>query len=238
VLAKPGASHLFAVVLCALLPPAQAARAELTGEEILKRAIAVRDGVMDFTVTAAVDLHLQDSELPDNRARVYFKRPDKFRIEPLSGIVAIPKEALVPNRLQGFLHADADIKLVQTTNSASGKTYALQVRSRSDPDLGHLRVWVNGGNWTLERMEAYEAGRDRPVMRIEWQHAKVDGRYWMPTRITCQMDREAGGGMRALKGTAEIRLTGYRVNSNLPDKVFETPPARSPRRAGRLRHRP
>jgi outer membrane lipoprotein-sorting protein len=238
VLAKTRATHLLAVVLCALLPRAQAARAELSGEEILKRAIAVRDGVQDFTVIAAVDLHLQDAELPDNRARVYFKRPDKFRVEPLSGIVAIPKEALVPNRLQGFLHTDADIKLVRTADSASGKVYTVEVRSRSDPDLGHLRVWVNGVNWTLQRMEAYEAGRDQPVMRMEWRYVKVDGRYWMPATITCQMDREAGGGMRALKGTAEIRLTGYRVNSNLPDKVFETPPAQSPRRRGRFRHRP
>ncbi|MFQ6097306.1 MAG: hypothetical protein ACE5O2_06210 [Armatimonadota bacterium] len=217
-------SAVAGAVIAWALGPTCGASGELTGAEILQRSLAQWEHVTDFTAIASVHMRLQDSDLPDNRARVYWKQPDKFRIEPLCGIVAIPREALAPARLQKFLRENADVRLLDVTESARGKTYALLVRSRTDRDLGRLRVWINGANWTLTRMEAYEAEGARPVLTLRWRHSKVDGRHWMPTRIACEIDRPAGGGHGPLKGFAEIVLSDYRVNANLPDSVFDKPP--------------
>ncbi len=205
---------------------AGAAEEELTGSEILSRALDLRKGVNDFSAHFEIQLDIEDMDLPDSNGTVYFKRPDKLKVEPDRGIVILPKDALMPTRISKAIADGADVTLTGKRKTPDGVVYGLKIIPKDDNRGIRLTAWVNGENWTMDKMEVWrDATR---AMSITWEHTLVQKRFWLPKSVKCTLAQRAGRVMRGvgrqrMRGTAAISLTDYKVNTGLPDTMFDEP---------------
>jgi len=227
---RPAACWL---TMCAMAVLGQsAAWAEMSGGEVLKKALALREGVQDYVVEVHMHVELEGATIPDKTATVYFKRPGKLHVESPEGVVILPKEAFLMGRLTEQIEENAQIALVGSKPAAQGPVYHLKITPKDKQETGRLLVSVNGWNWTVQQMQVWEGGK--LALTINWEHRLVDGKFWMPAKVSCEL-AGLGAGREAsrdpdegfhrpsspLRGKATFSLRNYRINRGLKDEVFQ-----------------
>jgi len=195
---------------------AGAAPAAPSGNQILRRALDLSSEVQDYTaqVQVVTDLGGAPEEIPP--FTVYFKRPDKVSIKSRS-LVIVPRDALTFGNLSRRIEAGADISLIGTKTVNGGPVHTLKVKPKEAAEE-RLLVTVDGRRFTVERMEVVRGQTTHAT--FAWQHALIDGRYWMPSVITCTVPKAPGRGGEP-GGRLTVTLSGYRVNTGLADALFQ-----------------
>ncbi|MFQ6134128.1 MAG: outer membrane lipoprotein carrier protein LolA, partial [Armatimonadota bacterium] len=194
-------------------------QARLTGAGVLRKALALRKDVQDYVVDVTMHVELENSKIPDKTATVYFKRPDKLHVESHQGIFFAPKEAFMMSRLTEGLEKEARILLVGSKRTPGGLVHSLKIIPNDPEAPGRLLVWVNGRNWTVRRMEVWDG--QRLVLTINWLHRLVDGKFWVPAKVTCELGKGLRQHGTPLRGRASFSFANYKINRGLSDEIFE-----------------
>ncbi len=213
------------VVLSAVLlvVPLRTGTAALTGADILRRALDVRAGINDYTVEVKVHVDIPGTTFPDKTATVYFKRPDKLHVESRGGVLILPREAFSMTRLTKAVEENATIALAASRQTDRGTVHNVKIVPKDTSETHRVLVWVNGWNWTVQKMQLWDG--QKPLLTMEWAHTKVAGKHWLPAKITARLEKGLGG-LAPEGGSASMTLSNYRVNTGLPDELFEEDAAR------------
>ena len=199
--------------------PAEAPK--LTGTEIIAKALDLRKGINDFTASFDIHLDVEGLDIPDSRGTVYFKRPDKLHVTSERGVVILPKDAIMPTRIGEAIAEGADVTVLGERETPAGVLYGLKIVPKDDRDGVRLVSWVNGKNWTMQKLEVWQGARR--AMSFTWEHTLVEKRFWLPKSVTCDLAQRATRRRQRMRGTASIAFTNYRVNTGLPDSLFPKP---------------
>ena len=196
---------------------AAAASAAPTASEILRRALDLSAEVQDYTAQVQVTSNIGGAPEEVPPFTVYFKRPDKVSIRSRS-LVIVPRDALTFGNLSKRIEAGADISLVGTKPVNGVPLYTLKLTPKEAGDEERVLVTIDGRRFTVERMEVVRGQTTHAT--LDWEHALVAGRYWMPSVITCTLPKASGLGGKA-GGKVTVAFSGYRVNTGLSDALFE-----------------
>lgn len=213
-----------ACLLCSL-----AAAAQPTGKDILRRALDMAATIKDYSAEVNVTVDMPNVKMPERRAKVYFKRPDKVAIDS-KGIVMIPKKALVPGNMGAQITKDAQVILAGAKRHNGVTTYCLKVTpAASQHSNDRILFWVRGDRWTVERMEAQSLGRQQ--LAVTWEYQLVGGKHWMPRRLVATLPpgsrtshhmppRPPEERPSNKPGVITVTFTKVTVNTGLSDKLF------------------
>lgn len=206
-----------------------------SGEELLRRCERNFESIEDYAVDLTAAINMERVRIPEMKAVLYFKRPDKINIKsesfamlPREGF-ALPVTALVRNY-------DAILK---GKEEVEGKQwYRLQLTAKkASTRVQSLTVWVDPENYTLTQTTSAPY-RGRSVTVRTW-YARFQDRYWLPERMlvtftstasdTTSADEFSIPGKPQLEefrrpprnGTMEVRYANYRVNAGLSDDLFK-----------------
>lgn len=218
--------YISLLAICAAA--AGAAPAKLSGEGILRKALDISNAIKDYSADVLVTVDMPQVKVPQRKARVYFKRPNKVAIDS-QGIVMIPRKALVPGNLGPEILKDAQVTLAGTKVQNGVPVYFLKVAQTGDRrSSDRVLFWVRGDRWTVERMEAQSAGRAE--MSVTWEYQQAGGKYWMPKRLVATLAAPRNGRHRdpdepkpkqpEKPGTVTVVFNNVRVNTGLKDSLF------------------
>lgn len=202
------------ILITLTLAPAFAAQ---TGPDILRRAMDLRAEIKDYIADVVVTVDMPDVQIPRRAAKVYYKRPDKVAIDS-KGIVMIPKEALMLGKMGTEMTQNTSVTVLGVKNVSGAPQYTLRVLEKGakrSSDYG--LVYVRGDRWTVERMEMRSArGLD---MAVSWTYQKLQGKYWMPQRLTATIPSRDRS--KKKPGTITVQFNNVRVNTGLSDDKFK-----------------
>ncbi len=204
----------------------------LTASQILANVQKQFEQINDYTVTLHATVNIEHLNIPDMTVKLYFKQPDKIHIES-KNFAMLPKEgiALTPS----LLIARFDATLVETEHADKGNIYKLHLISKPEPGKLTIEsyVWVDGTDWIITRFESLPSENKR--VTVAFQDTLIDGKYFLPSKIsasfgspaadTTSVSSSEGTGMRPQriprKGSITILYSDYKVNTGLPDELFE-----------------
>jgi len=220
-----------ALALLLVLTPGQAAPP--SGDTVLARAARSLEGVQDYTATLDVVVSMERMSVPPMRATVYFKRPNKLHVAA-DGFALIPREGLgagVADWPQRYTGGEVTMDTV-----GERPVYRVAVTARSDrTQFRRGFLFVHRERWTTERIVLQSSeGRS---MTATLTYDRVEG-HWLPRLITVAFAAVAADTTEPLPGqaplpvprrtprtgTVDIRCSDYRVNTGLPDELFEERP--------------
>ena len=208
-----------------LAPAAQAQRAQQIVASVKHRF----DDVKDYTVSITASVNLERMKIPEMKATLYFKQPDKIHIES-KNFSMLPKEGMGLNPSDMLSKYDATLLKSEMRNSTMCYDLRLVSKAEKGKQVREYFVTVNGDAWVVSHIESFPMpGRK---ITIDFTHALVDDQYWLPTTISVnysseQTDEAAPepqtGRQRNIprKGTAFIRYSDYKVNTDLSDDIFD-----------------
>jgi outer membrane lipoprotein-sorting protein len=211
--------------------------AGLTGDQVMEHLARAFEPVTDFSVSLEVEVNLDRLQVPGMKATLYFKRPNKIFLES-PGFAMMPREGMVVN--PDILRQQYEARVEGNEKVNGSEMLGLRLVAR-DVTAGRRQIllWVDPANWTITRTESvpYE-GRS---VETKFVYAHVDGRYWLPEKMTMVLKAEAADssslglmgetpGAQPLtemrraprNGTVTVQYTDYHVNVGLSDELFQT----------------
>ncbi len=186
-------------------------------------------GLKDYTADVNVHFDIEALKAPDMQARLYYKAPDKIKVES-KRIFFLPKEGAYFNPSL-FKKKDFDIRLVDCLIYNGRKAIRLKL-TPMDADTyrkGFVLTIDTDRNLIIEIRMSPSEGREVKAT-IEYG---MFGNFELPTHINLQLDMpsEEPSGMKeftqfgqktkTITGKVEITYSNYQVNVGLTDVIFK-----------------
>ncbi len=203
---------VFALMLASATP----ARA-LTAMQMVERALQNTQRVEDYTATVTVAVAAPNVNIARRHAKVYYKQPNKVHVDS-EGLAIIPRDALLLGNLSLHLKDYATASFVAEGEISGRPVQCIKLAPREmGPGSGRVLLWIDNEYYLLLKSEVWRG--DKRQLTVRFHHSQVSG-YWMPRYIVTDV---AKGALRDRESEAHIRLqfTDYRINTGLPDSIFE-----------------
>jgi outer membrane lipoprotein-sorting protein len=182
----------------------------------------------DYTVDINVHFDIEGFKAPDMQAKLYFKPPDRMKIES-KRIFFLPKEGGTFNPSM-FNREDFEVKFLERLTYEGRNAIKLKLTPKKKKRNGQDFILTVDTDRTLIREMNISSFEGREVKAlIEYGHFSD---FDLPTRIELHLDvpfseskeiRDFGQSAQPAKritGRAEITYSNYKVNVGLSDKIF------------------
>ncbi len=194
----------------------------------LDKAIHKFDGINDYVVDVKVHMDMKAVQMPDMEAKVYFKEPDKVKIDS-KGLFFMPKDVGVINPRK-FDPRKFEIAVIDTLTYDGNPAVQLSLVPKSD-ESGNKNIFltIDMKDWLIVQIAtAPYPGREASA---KIRYGTFDG-FKMPIEVKVHLDVKnlKGEGQMLgheqrridqLNGNVDIYYSNYKINTNLPDKIFE-----------------
>jgi outer membrane lipoprotein-sorting protein len=182
----------------------------------------------DYTVDINVHFDIEGFKAPDMQAKLYFKPPDRMKIES-KRIFFLPKEGGTFNPSM-FNREDFEVKFLERLTYEGRNAIKLKLTPKKKKRNGQDFILTVDTDRNLIREMNISSFEGREVKAlIEYGHFSD---FDLPTRIELHLDvpfseskeiRDFGQSAQPAKritGRAEITYSNYKVNIGLSDKIF------------------
>jgi hypothetical protein len=185
-------------------------------------------GLKDYTADVNVHFDIEALKAPDMQARLYFKAPDKMKVES-KRIFFLPKEGGYFNPSL-FKKKDFDMKLIERLVYDGRKAVRLKL-TPMDTDTYHkgFVLTIDTDRSLIREIKISPSeGREVKAM-IEYG---MFANFELPTHIHLQLDMPSdepsgmkeftqfGQKPKKITGKVEITYSNYQVNVGLSDEIF------------------
>ncbi len=185
-------------------------------------------GLRDYMVDVNVHFDIEALKAPDMKARLYFKAPDKIKLDS-KRIFFFPKEGGFFNPFQ-FNKRNFDVILLERLTYDGRKAVRLRlipVEIGASNKSFMLTIDIER-NLIREIKAAPSEGRE--IIAVI-DYGTFDG-FDLPVRIALQLDMPSaeptgakefqfGQGGKRIHGKVEVTYSNYKVNSGLSDEIFK-----------------
>jgi outer membrane lipoprotein-sorting protein len=206
--------------------------------ELVNKVKAKLDKVNDYQAKGKMKMDVSFIDAPESKVTLYYKKPNKFKVEKNGGISILPKGGISINLSSLLSNGDYDIvpskdavlngvntkvvkllptgensEVVLTTLYIDEKALVVRKATVTTRESGSYEIELNYGKYAEWGLP------DKVVFSFNTKD------YKLPKGIT--FEYEKGGKkkedtLKNKKGKVEITYSSYVINKGVDDKVFET----------------
>lgn len=216
----------------------------VVAEDADKLYYALRSKVLsvkDYTADVKMKIDIVYMKIPELEGKLYFKAPDKMKMERKDGISILPKKN-INLTLNSLIPAGAVTVIDAGTATIKGRKLRILKVIPEDDKLGIVltKIWVDEAQVLAYRTET--TTKDEGTVVLELDYGKYI-KYSLPDKISIIMDvkeyklpagitmdyselntekdvKQPAKDSKSSKGTIEIRYLNYVVNKGVSDAVF------------------
>lgn len=215
-------------------------RAQLPAEQLFYKLRARVTAVRDYTAPVRMNVNVSFMKIPQLNGTLYFKSPDKLKLERAGGLSVLPKNgvtmsmnSLLPEGGASVIDAGADVvdgrpvRVIKAVPNGEGTDIVLTKMWVDEPRLLVLRAETTTRDNGTVKMDltfgrfTHLALPDRAVLSIDVKE------YKMPKGVTMDYgtservaeDTKQAKGKRR-RGTIQVEYLDYKVNTGLSDALF------------------
>jgi hypothetical protein len=194
-------------------------------------------GLNDYIVDVNVHFDIEALKAPDLQAKLYYKAPDKMKMES-KRIFFFPQEGGYFNPSL-FKKKDFDIRLVERLIYDGRKAVRLKLTPIDTDTFNKGFVLTIDTDRSLIREIKMSPSEGREV-KATLDYGRFDN-FELPARIDLQLDMPSdepsgmkeftqfGQKPKRITGKVEITYSNYRINVGLSDEIFKETESRKPK---------
>lgn len=195
-------------------------------------------GVKDFTADVKMKIDVSYMRIPLLKGKLYFKAPDKMKLERNGGVSILPKKNV--NLTLGNLLPTGKVMVIDAGNATvdGKKTRVLKVIP--EDELNNIiltKIWVDEGSMLAVKTETTTRNEGTIVMTLAYGRYAS---YSLPDKVVIHLDLKDYKLPKGVtmdygdtpppprekdikgpkKGTIEINYLKYAINTGVPDAIF------------------
>ena len=208
-------------------------------EAIIRNVSAQYDKVNDYSVRIKMSVKMPMFRMPRKRIKLYFKKPDKIKIES-DGFAVVPKSGLTMSPDMFLKHLDSTNVSVSKDGGyiISGRVYAdsldFPIAAGGEESLKvSISIHVKTNPWIINRVSAQVD--TMTVFAIQSEYEEVEKGIWLPIltemnisfpesdhKIPNKVSRSMGlKKSPSMEGKITIHYSKYKVNRGIKDSFFD-----------------
>lgn len=229
-----------ALLVFFLLPYSWAIGQSLSAQDLFVKMRGKLQAVNDYTAAIKMKVDISFLRMPVIRGTLYFKTPDKIRLERNGGISILPKKNisltlnnLVPSGNATVIDAGTDV--------IAGKPVRIikVIPDNDETGIVLTKIWVDENRLLALRTET--TTRDNGTVKMDLRFGKYVS-WALPDEVTFVVDvkefkvpkgmtMDYDGGEEPIvqqakshkqrKGTIQITYLNYKINTGLSDEIFK-----------------
>lgn len=219
-----------------LLWPSLKAPAQ-TVEELISQVKAKLDKVNDYAADGKMKTNVIFIKAPVAKVKVYYKKPNRLRINNESGISFIPKGSVNINLGNIFLNTAGFDIIDMGKEAGTGFRIIKLLPKDENADVVLSTLYIDETQQLIRK--ARTTTRENGTYELEMTYGKYAAwgladkvvfsfntkDYKLPKGITFDYDdgtrtNETPGKLKEKKGKVEIVYSSYTINKGVPDSVF------------------
>ena len=224
---------LLVIIMIATLCRAQ------TPEILVQQVRAKLDKVNDYEAKGKMKTNVVFIKAPVASIKVYFKKPNKLRVNNESGISFIPKGSVNINLNTIFLDGNATFDMIDLGKEAGSGLRVIKLLPKDDEaDIVLSTLYIDEGQQLIRK--AKTTTRENGSYELEMTYGRYAAYgladkivmsfntkdYKLPKGVTFDYDdgskkKEEIEKTKNKKGRVEIVYSEYLINKGVPDSVFQ-----------------
>jgi len=223
--------------LLLLTGAARATDADKLFEALRQKILSVKD----YTADVKMKINVRYMRIPQLKGTMYFKSPDKLRLERHGGLSILPKRNI--NLTLRNLVPEGKVTVIDAGTAIIGgkNTRMLKVIPEDDKsDIVLAKIWIDEKN--LVALKTETTSRTDGTVTMELEYGAYTN-YGLPDKVLLTLDVKdfkmpkgvtmdyAGSSedkpardVKDKKGTIHITYLTYKINTGLTDQVFAKHP--------------
>ncbi len=206
---------------------------------LVNKVKAKLDIVNDYEADGKMKTDVAFIKAPLGRVKVYFKKPNKFRLKKDGGISLLPKGGVSVN-MNSLISTNDFVAIAagETTLNGVKVTIAKLLPSNESSDIVLTTLYIDEANLLIKK--AVTTTKENGTYDIEMTYGKFANYslpdkvvfsfntkdYKLPKGITLEFDdnekkETEAQKLRNKKGRVEITYTNYIINKGIDDAVFK-----------------
>lgn len=202
---------------------------------ILKKVQEQFSSINDYTVDASINVDVDFLRVPEAKAKIYFKQPDKIRMKS-EGFALIPKQGLnfSPARL---LNENFTAIYVRSDTLDNTQVEVIKAIPNVDSlDIILMTLWVDTVHNVIMQIESTTKNSGTVLMELKYDFGKNEvlpaeviftfnlSNFKLPASFTGEFDKPGEDSIEdsqsKIKGRVSIKYENYLINTGIPDSVF------------------
>jgi len=208
-----------------------------TAEEIIGKVKARLDQVNDYEANGKMKTNVIFIKAPIANVKVYYKKPNRLRINNENGISFIPKGSVNINLSNIFINTTGFDMIDMGKEAVTNLRIIKLLPKDENADVVLSTVYIDETLSLIKK--AKTTTKENGTYELEMTYGKYAGYgladkvvfsfntkdYKLPKGITFDYDdgtrrQEAPDKLKNKKGKVEISYSGYTINKGVPDSVF------------------
>lgn len=211
----------------------------LTPEELVKQVQEKLNKVNDYEAKGKMKTNVIFIKAPIANVKVYYKKPNKLRINNENGISFIPKGSVNINLNTIFINDDGFDMIDMGNDSKTNLRMIKLLPKDEDADVVLSTLYIDEANLLVKR--AKTTTKDNGTYELEMTYGKYaefgladkivfsfnTKDYKLPKGVTFDYDdgtkkkEDPADKMKNKKGKVEIVYSSYQINKGVSDTVFK-----------------
>lgn len=206
-------------------------------DQILKNVVNNFSRVQDYTVDVSIKVDVEFIKVPETKAKIYFKQPDKVHLES-DGFAMLPKSGMEfsPSALINKEHTAIYEKDVMLNGINTSLVKVIPLGDQGDVILSS--IWVDQAKQVIMKVES--TTKTNGTFTIDFSYDK-NFIYPLPKEIIFSFNvdkmnipatisgetttenpkKKKGRSDSVTKGKVIVKYNNYEVNKGLSDSIFE-----------------
>lgn len=201
-------------------------------KEILKITEEKFLGVKDYTADVKIKLDLAFLKMSDSQAKVYFKAPDKFKIDS-KGFAMLPKEGINYNPAK-FMKGDYTSIYIKDEKIDGNDCFVVKVIPNNDTvEVVLTTLFIDKSNYFIRQIASTTKRGGNIKINLTYNSNK---KYPLPDKVQFTFNADESNAEKKIKetdknvrrqmnaqnisGSVYIYYSNYEINKGLSDKIF------------------
>jgi len=223
----------FLIILLSVLLFQVMSAQQKDAKKIINDVINKFEKIKDYEVDIDVKLDMTGIKVPNMKAKLYFKQPDKIQVKS-DGFAMLPKQSTNFSPSQ-FLQGDYTSVYVKTENIDGHNLDIVKIIPDSDSsDVVLSTLWIDVTDHVIRKFET--TSKKSGTVTTELKYNKENqglpseiafsfnaGNTELPQQLKGQNEND-GNRRRSgqnISGSVIMKYSNYKINKGIPDSIFE-----------------
>lgn len=218
------------LILVLMLLPCLAMGQNGNAEGIIKQAKLEYEKIKDYQVDAVIKLDLDIVKMPVKKAKIYFKRPNKIKIDA-KGFIMMHKKTMNYN-IDEFLNGGYTSIYIKTEQVDGALTHVVKILPKDDKTDNILTtLWIDAQLFCIRKIENNSKSAGSFSVNLKYATNPMN----LPSKMIVSFSAGKNQGLqmaadmqgmgenkdkKTKKGTATIEYSNYIVNKGISDAIF------------------
>jgi outer membrane lipoprotein-sorting protein len=209
-----------------------------TAEELMYKVKEKFDKVNDYEAKGKMKMNVTFIKAPVATIKVYYKRPDKLKINNISGISLVPKGSINVS-LANIMANAATCDIIDVGKEEKTGLRIIKLLPKEDTvDIVLSTLYIDEKQFLVKRSKT--TTKENGTYELEMSYGKYaeygladkvifsfnTKDYKLPKGVTFDYDdgtkkQEPKDKMKNKKGKVEISYSAYTINKGVPDSMFQ-----------------